>query len=108
MEIYNILPLVPQVDYKISCCALHGPADGIVYYVLQLLEILLVSARILIVGTSDGYLNTYTITSKQRHGDFPSYACKIERRKTVGRGKKPITNIVVYHEVGLCFTICGM
>jgi len=64
-------------------------------------------ARIIITGSSDGTLVSYLLNQKIENGES-YFDYKPHQKRNIGRGKKPIQNIIIFGDVGLFFTLCGM
>lgn len=58
----------------------------------------------MILGTDEGKLMTYNV---QWDAKTRKFAFRLEHIKAVGHGKKPITNVTLFGDVGLLFSLCG-
>eukprot|EP01122_Echinamoeba_exundans_P015325 TRINITY_DN7219_c0_g1_i1.p1 TRINITY_DN7219_c0_g1~~TRINITY_DN7219_c0_g1_i1.p1 ORF type:complete len:889 (+),score=142.27 TRINITY_DN7219_c0_g1_i1:40-2706(+) len=87
MQAYSIEEIVPRMDVKITSAAVHGPSDG----------------KTVILGTDEGKLMTYNV---QWDAKAKKFNFRLEHIKAVGHGKKPITNLTLFGDVGLLFSLC--
>jgi len=89
MQAFQLLPVIPSLDAKISSVAIHGPTDD---------------TKKLLVGTDEGSIMAYSVKFDERSNTFqPS----LEIIKSLGHGKKPVSDILLFSDLGLVLTLCG-
>jgi len=89
MQAFQVLPVIPALDARISSVAIYGPTDD---------------TKKLLIGTDEGSIMSYSMKFDERSNTFqPS----LDIIKSLGHGKKPVTDIVLFNDIGLVFTLCG-
>jgi hypothetical protein len=125
MQAFALHPIIPQLDAKVSAVCVHGPSEGLrrsLYICFfedffffpnaamqQQQQITLpwyyhYPGKIVVIGTDEGKLMSYAVKADERTKTFIPH---LEQLKSAGHGKKPITDMVSFKEVGLLLTICG-